>query len=323
MAGSTSVLPGLPATLYGVASTAGRLESLQTAEGKLCWDEEVFANKQSAVHRYCGAGHDVVVKRLVNADRIKEEHKAIGLLQRLGFEGFVPIQPLRTARGSCFVERRRAYFVMPLAGTDLVVHREAAIAGNPEQWADVAVAALACVARTLLRLWTSAGATYYDIKARNILAAFDLRYSPQPFGPDVVLLCDTGSINSRCATHHPPARLARDCRAATQAEGRHCAYALWGFACTLVELIDGNTVPSRIRAMRKAATATDSDGATDGAAANAPFELLEATLIRIVRSLEHAPAIQRRVARLANLLVGWIDDPPVQLRTILEEIGRA
>ncbi len=161
-----------------------------------------------------------VVKRVGDGDRIKEEHAAIGLLWRHRVPGFVPTAALRNGVDSFFVDAGKACFVMPHLGHDMLTTRDRAVDACPGRWAEVVVGTLVCVARTLLALWVNTGATYYDVKARNILAAVDLLETPQPFQPEHVVLCDVGSINSPCATHHPPTAIMRNARG----EGRHRAY---------------------------------------------------------------------------------------------------
>lgn len=291
--------------LTGIASPAGRLVYLRTNDdGELHLERKLFSSKQSAVHRYSGSGDAVVVKRVRDSDRVREEHAAINLLRRNPIPGFVPTVALRNGVDGCFVDAGRSCFVMPHLGNDMLTVRERTIhTVCPGRWADVVVGMLGCVARTLLALWVHTGATYYDVKARNILAVVDLVETPQPFTPDHVLLCDIGSINSPCATHHPPTAVMMHLRG----EGRHCAYAAWGLACTLLELLHGSELPRQLRNMRKNET-------------SAPLADLRAGLEHVDSTLGDYPEAQSRVANLSETLLRAITMRQLTLQHLLDAV---
>lgn len=286
------MLPG------GVRATThhGRLTGLATPDCPgIRYNRKLFSNKKSAVSLYTGGEHALVVKQVKEPDRIREEHAAITLLTGSDVVGFVPTAALRTSSGRCFSESGAGYFVMPHVGCDLLAYRHKVNLGRGE-WADIVVRVLSAAASAMLSLWKETGATYYDIKARNILAVSDLQARSGRLRPRDVLLCDTGSINSRAATHHVPATL---CRHTTQGSAdRYRLYASWGLACTMLELLDGPDVPRALRRMRKQTTS---------AAPNAMFVALE----RVCGSVVPWPEAHDRVVQLAAVLLnGQRQDGP-------------
>lgn len=290
------------------ATHQGRLTGLLTPDcPKLEYSHRLFANKKSALTLYTGGPHSLVVKQVKESNRIREEHAAIELLAgRPEIVGFVPTSALKTSTGRCFASNGAGYFVMPHVGCDLVAYREKTQDICTGEWAVIVVRVLAAAAAAMLSLWEEAGATYYDIKARNILAVSDLRKRKGRFGPRDVLLCDTGSINSRAATHHVPAGL---CRHTTQGSPeRYRLYAAWGLACTLLELMDGPEIPRALRRMRKQ---------TNSAAPNAMFQALE----RVCGSVAEWPDAHERVVQMAAVLINGQEDRGPDVAQLLHAVS--
>ena len=270
--------------MRGVAGPDG-LDHLVTADGeRLEYTSRLFASRRSTLLLFTGPHSSVVVKRVGDRDRIRDERAAIALLAHSrAAPGFVPILGLATATGAWFVHAGEVYFHMPRLGRDMVAYR--AEAGDSPHWPDTALSVLATVAETLHVLWRGSGATYYDIKARNLLAVRDLVALAGPFSAHEVLLCDTASINSAVATHHPPRALTTATTPGSAA--RYRQYVAWGMAGTLLEMLTGPDLPRKLRRMR-------------GDPTRAPIALMR-------RSLDHAlvgldPQAAARAGRLVALL---------------------
>jgi hypothetical protein len=298
----------LPVGIRAVSTDHGRLTGLETPDcPNIDYDRKLFSNKKSAVLLYTGGPHSLVVKQVKQADRIREEHAAIKLLNQMpSIVGFVPTAALQTSSGKCFSFNGSSYFVMPHIGCDLVAYRQKTMDKGLGEWASIVIRVLSVAAAAMLSLWNEAGATYYDIKARNILAVSDLCKRHGRLNYRDVLLCDTGSINSRAATHHVPAGL---CQHTTQGSAdRYRLYAAWGLACTLLELLDGPEVPRALRRMRKQ---------TNHAAPNAMFEALE----RVCASVFKWPEVHDRVVQMAALLINGQDQRGPGVTQLLEAVA--
>lgn len=286
--------------MRGQRGPRGTLAWLQRPDGaRLEFARKLFSNKRSNLQVFEGAGERAVIKRVNHRDRIREERAAIALLARTpSVRGFVPTAPLLNERGDPYVHANHAYFCMPLVGDDLVDYRAANGDVDPGLWAETVVSILSAVAATLLVLWRDGASTYYDVKARNILAVRDLVKLEPPFSHHEVLLCDTGSINSPCATHHPPATLTQHTPHGTSA--RYRLYLAWGVLCTMIELIEGPTAPRRLRDMRQLRTET-------------PIYELDRAVDRVLESVEHDPEAYVRLLALvrvarAGVNGGAVDD---------------
>jgi hypothetical protein len=274
--------------LTGVPGGRGTLASLSRPNGSpLLFSRKLFANKRSNLQVFeSDAAHTdpvrAVVKRVGETARIREEHAAIELLRRHPeITGFVPTAPLYNHTGHFFSHAGHAYFAMPLVGRDMVDYRaDHADSVDFSLWAETAVSTLSVVAATLLTLWQEAGSSYYDVKSRNILAVRDLVDLEPPFSQHEVLLCDTGSINSPCATHHPPVTLTQ--HAPNGSRTRYRLYIAWGMICTLIEMLEGPDEPRALRAMRHLTT-------------ERPIQVLDAAIDRLLVSVKHDPEAYVRV----------------------------
>ncbi len=281
--------------MTGARGPRGSLVSLRRPDGtELHFARKLFANKRSNLQVFGTAGDWVVVKRVGQRDRIREEQAAIRLLEQAPtVRGFVPTASLRTDGGRDFTHAGQAFFCMPLVGDDLADYRDAnATAVEPWVWAETVVSILSAVAATLLTLWRDAQSTYYDVKARNILAVRDLVSLEPPFSHHEVLLCDTGSINSPCATHHPPASLTQHAPAGSKV--RYRLYIAWGMLCTLVELMEGPMTPRQLRDMRHMRS-------------EQPIDTLDTALDRVLDTAGGDPEAYMRVLALVRVAREGVD----------------
>lgn len=305
------------ASVRGIPGGRGTLVRLERADGSpLVFSRRLFNNKRSNLQVYEAAdrgggggggtspvssidpGDAVVVKRVGNSARIREELAAIELLARSPVPGFVPTVSLPSQNGRSFAYAGHAYFAMPLMGRDMVDFQAAERAAVPAAvWIDTVVSVLSAVAATLLDLWRAERATYYDIKARNILALRDITQLQPPFGHHEVVLCDTGSINSPCGTHHPPTALTR--HASPHTEARYRLYIAWGMACTMVEMVDGPDLPRAIRKMRHLTT-------------DAPLQQLSVALGRVLEVARPDPDAYQRVGMVVELVSDAVNGGTVE-----------
>jgi len=290
----------LPARVDAVTTQQNRLTAVTTPDSTLAYDRRLFSNRKSVVLLFGGPNGALVVKQVREPERIREEHAAIELLRvHPDVDGFVPTAPLMTQAGRCFSAGGSGFFVMPHVGCDMVVYRERhAREACPGAWARLCVDVVAAAAGAMLSLWVEAGATYYDIKARNIL------WVGGP--PPRVLLCDTGSINSRAATHHVPSELTR--AAPHGSVERYRLYVAWGLACTLLELLDGPEVPRELRRARKEPAA-------------GTRRTMLAAYERVCADLRDYPDAQDGVLDAATLLIGALARGGPDVATILSLVA--
>lgn len=285
--------------LSGVPGARGSLAHLARPDGqKMLFARKLFANKRSNLQVYEGAGERVVVKRVGQSARIREEHAAIGLLARHPrVVGFVPTTALQTRSGRFFNHAGNAYFCMPQLGTDMLDYRRDHADDVPFYvWAETVVSVLSTVAACLLNLWRETQSSYYDVKARNILAVRNLVELEPPFSHHEILVCDTGSINSACATHHPPLTLTQHAPPGSRA--RYRQYIGWGMICTLVELMEG---PEKPRALREMRNMTTKD----------PIHALDAAIDQVLESIEHHPETYVRVLTLVQIARAGVESGSV------------